>query len=219
MQKRIYLYMKYWCLHIYSTPSNEPTQSKYPTDYIQAISNQRVAFWASLHFGLLLNILAYRTFIASVLSFVMQLEPDPEGLVDILEGALRKLAPGPGMWATAADLCNLASEFSFKSEFPDPRWTALAAKLRVIHKVAPDCKRFKDELMYCQLECGRKPFPAWNDRCRFSVLASAEEKLSAKGILRRQIIERMHGYGRNATNGSVQFSTPSARLPSWLRAG
>ena len=95
------------------------------------------------------------------------------------------------MWATAADLCNLASEFSFKGEFPDPRWTALAAKLRVIHTVAPDCKKFKDELLHCQLECGRRPFPAWHDKCFFSVLSNAEEKLAAKGVNRREISKRL----------------------------
>lgn len=61
---------------------------------------------------------------AAVLSYVWQLESEPPILMEVFERALIKLAPGPGLWVTKADLrlCG------FSAEFPDPHWTALAAK-------------------------------------------------------------------------------------------
>ena len=157
--------------------------------------NQRVALWSSQHLGLCLNIVAYRTFIASVLTFVMQLEPLPTTMLDVFDAALRKLAPGPGMWATRADLCNLEAAYEFAGEFPDPRWTALASKLRVVYTMARDCSRFRHELLQCQMECGRRPFPAWHDRCYFCVLAKAEAELSSKGVDWRVVSSRLKAEG------------------------
>ena len=62
------------------------------------------------------------------------------------EKALRKLAPEPGMWVSRNDLCNLADAFGFHDQFPDPRWTSWAAKLRVVDSVAPDCQSKRKEL-------------------------------------------------------------------------
>jgi hypothetical protein len=88
----------------------------------------------------------FRTFISSVLSFVMQLEPIPDELHTRYEKIMRRLAPGPGGRATLNDLTHLASDYSFAMEFPDLRWIADAAKLRVIDCIAQDCKKRASEL-------------------------------------------------------------------------
>jgi len=46
-------------------------------------------------FGLFWNLQVYHCFVASVLSFVMQLEADPEDLADCFDFVFRKVAPGP----------------------------------------------------------------------------------------------------------------------------
>ncbi|CAE8623176.1 unnamed protein product [Polarella glacialis] len=73
----------------------------------------RAELWSSFKLGLTLNAVAHRVFIASVLSYVMQLEADPADLQIKFEFALRRLAPGPGNWIALADLTHLCSCFHF----------------------------------------------------------------------------------------------------------
>ena len=101
---------------------------------------RRASFWLSTGLGMNLNLVIYRPFIASVLSFVMQLEPDVDRVQKCFEEVLRKLASGPGTWISVGDLCNLQSAYLFPTEFTLPRFTSLAAKLRVICTVAPECE-------------------------------------------------------------------------------
>jgi hypothetical protein len=100
----------------------------------------RAALWATLHLGLHFNTLVYRVFVASVLTFVMQLEPDPPELMDAFGVILRRLAPGPGNWISRGDATHLSSAYSFPLQFSDPRWVALACKIRVVRDVAHDCE-------------------------------------------------------------------------------
>ena len=46
----------------------------------------------------------------------MQLEPSPDELHTRYEEALRRLAPGPGGWATLNDLTHLAPDYAFPME-------------------------------------------------------------------------------------------------------
>lgn len=158
---------------------------------------QRVTTWAPMNLGLCLNIMIYRTFISSVLSFIMQLEPLPESIMDSFEKALRKLAPGPGSWASMADLCNLESAYKFRGEFRDPRWTALASKLRVVETVAKDCKQRRDELLQLQTDHIRRPFPLWHKRCYYAVLADTEDELASKGVTRERVRRKIWCEDRN----------------------
>ena len=89
----------------------------------------RASSWSSMHLGLHFNMHAYRAFAAPVLSFLMQLEPDPIDLYDNFCKALHLLAPGPGNWVSPEDLTHLQSVYKFPLSFQDPRWVALAAKL------------------------------------------------------------------------------------------
>ena len=123
---------------------------------------ERADMWSSLHLGMNLNIMVYRVFIASVLGFVMQLEPVPSNIIFIFEKVLRKLVPEPGNWVTLADVTNLAEGYSFPASFQDPRWTALAAKLRVARYIAPDFHEKERELENVQMNYLRRPCGQWH---------------------------------------------------------
>ena len=141
--------------------------------------------------GLYLNIVAYRSFVASVLSYIWQLELEPDYLMEAFQQALIKLAPGPGSWASRGDLCNLTGAYGFPMQFPDPRWTSMAAKLRVVSAVASDCRERRRELEYLPLEVGRRPFPSWYARSYFKVLADTLDKAEQAGISLRFIAKEV----------------------------
>ena len=56
----------------------------------------RAQSWVSLHLGLALNTRMHEVFLASTLSFIMQLELDPPDLMGYFDSVTRKLAAGPG---------------------------------------------------------------------------------------------------------------------------
>ena len=143
---------------------------------------QRAQLWASLHLGLFWTITAYKVFVASVLSFVMQLESTLDDLQSRFTTVVRKLFPGPGMWVTPNDLCNLSSWFKFPAQLANPTCVALAAKLRVIAFVCPNCTARAGELANLHLEWGRRPFPTWHNRAYVKVLSDAEKLLATKAI-------------------------------------
>ena len=114
---------------------------------------------------------ACRIFIAPVPAYVLQREPEaPNSRATFCE-ALRSLWRCPGTWDTAGDLTNLAECFSFLLSFKDPRWSALASKLRVIETVAPDAAARSKELRLVHCNFFRRPQGPWHSRCLFSILA------------------------------------------------
>jgi hypothetical protein len=117
----------------------------------------------------------------------MQLEPLPDGLQPKYDEVLRRLAPGPGNWVTFNDLSHLQSAYSFPLEFPDLRWVADAAKLRVIEHFARDCHKKAKELEECQLRHFRRPFGHWHKQAYFVILSHLETKLAGKGISRQEV--------------------------------
>ena len=142
----------------------------------------RVEQWGSLNLGLYYNMQAYRTFIATVLSFVMQLAENPPDLDEHFSKAIRTLAKGPGNWITPSDAIHLADCYAFPCSFQDPAMTAMASKLRVIATIAPDCFQRSKALEMLQIEHGRRPFPTWHRRCFFSVLARCGDHLKKYGV-------------------------------------
>lgn len=147
----------------------------------------RSKLWGGLHLGLFYNIKVFKPFISSVLTFIMQLEPIPSELHTRYEEALRRLAPGPGGWVTLNDLTNLTSAYSFPLEFPDLRWVADAAKLRVIDGLARDCQKKARELEEYQTTYFRRPFGRWHQRAYFTILSKLETSLSERGITRTEV--------------------------------
>ena len=147
----------------------------------------RAGQWASLHLGLFYNMTIFRPFIASVLTFVMQLEPLPDEFHGKYQEVLRRLAPGPGNWATFNDLTHLQSAYAFPLEFPDLLWTAQAIKLRAIETFARDCHKKQRELEQWQASHYRRPFGGWHSRSYFAILAQLEIKLRERGIHRLDV--------------------------------
>ena len=119
---------------------------------------QTTMIWSSLKLGVFYNARVYQAFLLPILSFVMQLEDAPSNLEEVFSKVLRLMAPGPGNWATPADLVHLKSSYFFPAAFMDPRWEALACKARVIQSVAPDCHAKAKELEALQVNNFRRPF-------------------------------------------------------------
>jgi hypothetical protein len=92
----------------------------------------RAKLWGSINPGLFHNIMAYRVYIALVLSFICQLDPLPTDFDAAERKACELLFPGGRGWMTAGCLKQLKA-LGFASELPDLRCCALAAKVRV-HK-------------------------------------------------------------------------------------
>ena len=94
------------------------------------------------------TIIAYRVFVGSVLSFVMKLEVTPADLRSRFDAIVCKMFPGAGTWATSDDLC----KFGFPAQIDNPVSVALAAKLRVIAHVAPNCMTRSRVIAFLHLE-------------------------------------------------------------------
>ena len=165
---------------------------------------ERATAWFHLPLGLFWNIMVYHTFVASVLSFPMQLERDPEELRATFEQVVRKLAPGPYNWISPQDLVNLRETFCFPISIRLPSATSLAAKLRVIETVAPDCHARCREL--AELEDGvlLGPFGSWHTNSYYAVLASAEDEIGKLGITRSSVRRSVRGASGHGGGKSFQ---------------
>ena len=164
---------------------------------------KRARQWATLHLGLFYNITIFRPFVSSVLAFIMQLEPLPDELGAKYEEVLRRLAPGPGNWVTINDLTHLHADYFFPVEFPNLHWTAQAAKLRVIDKLARDCHRKRSELEEWQSRNLHRPFGGWHGQSFFAQLAQLETNLKERGIT-REIIRELSNTGNISFQGAAE---------------
>ena len=77
--------------------------------------------------------------------------------------------------------------------FPDPRWTSLAAKMRVIRFVAQDCQARAQELVSLQGEYWQRPHGTWHYKCYFTILAAACEDLRKNGISNEVVAVHLRG--------------------------
>eukprot|EP00959_Pyramimonas_sp_CCMP1952_P117414 2454351-Pyramimonas_sp.AAC.1 len=90
----------------------------------------RAAVWGQLGAGMMHTIEAYRVFIASVIAFIAQLDPLPDGFPEFEKRVLRKLFPGPCDWIPG-DILRALTTFGFPRNFPDVQAIANVAKVRV----------------------------------------------------------------------------------------
>ena len=97
---------------------------------------RRAALWAQLGLGLHHTCVAYNTYIASVLGFLLQLELLPADWPAVEERTLRKLIPGPARWIRPADLHNLRRHLCMPHDFHDMAVISVAARFRVAHREA-----------------------------------------------------------------------------------
>ena len=142
---------------------------------------QRVKYWAGLHLGMALNIVAFNIYILPVLEFSAQLFEIDAEVVDKVLWGLRRLAPGPGTWTTRKDLENLKL-FGFRSEARSLEHFADAAKLRIIATIASDYFEKCRELDGVCMEYLSRPFLTWHNRCYYKVLQRRRDALRRDGV-------------------------------------
>ncbi|CAK0910901.1 unnamed protein product [Prorocentrum cordatum] len=93
----------------------------------------RARLWSRLALGLQYAAFVYKVYVASTLSFLLQLEPLPVRWASVETQILRILVPGPCHWCRPDELHGLRRDFGFPCEFTDLRVVSLAAKFRVAH--------------------------------------------------------------------------------------
>ncbi len=71
----------------------------------------RAALWSQLHMALHHTAVAYNVFLASLLGFLVQLEPLPPYWKTTEAAIMRKLIPGPGSWMLPRDMHDLAEMY------------------------------------------------------------------------------------------------------------
>ena len=96
----------------------------------------RADLWAQLGLGLHYTTVAYNVYVASLLTFLLQLEVLPEDWEHTEAAALRRLVPGPAHWVLPADLRALRRHYGMPQEFADMNEVSLAARFRVAHREA-----------------------------------------------------------------------------------
>ena len=100
---------------------------------------KRADLWAQLGLGLHFTSVAYNVYIASLLSFLLQLAVLPASWSALEAAVFRKLVPGPAQWVLPADLHDLHRSHGLPHDFRDLRDVSLAARLRVVHREAMAC--------------------------------------------------------------------------------
>ena len=97
---------------------------------------ERAALWKHVSLGLFYTVAAYNVYVASLLGFLLQLEPLPPEWPLLEERTLRTLVPGPYRWASAEDLRRLKRDFCLPQEFSNLQEVSTAARFRVYHREA-----------------------------------------------------------------------------------
>ena len=93
---------------------------------------ERIDSWPWTAMGLHFASLAYNVYALPVLAFTCQVAEPSRAVLDLEQWALRRVAPGPGQWATPEDLWRL-EDFGMPCSFGSLRDLARAAQLRVYH--------------------------------------------------------------------------------------
>ena len=141
--------------------------------------------WGQLGAGACLTARAHQACVASVLSFVGQLEPLPEEF-DAAEGrACAALFPGPTDWITAGCLADLRS-LGFPWELRDVRAAAVASKARAVRfeaqgnlQVHARARRMEALRSFVDSKLARDAWlGTWRSRCYLLQLARADIQVS-----------------------------------------
>lgn len=147
---------------------------------------QRVLHWSAKHLGLALNIVVYNIYIITVLEYVAQLMEPSERILKSIAQALRKLAPGPGNWATAEDLHNLTA-YGFRYALKDIECVAKAAKLRMVDTVTKDFASKYEELRKVQSDHLCRPFGKWHNSSFYAALWRNQNSMRQCGVTAERI--------------------------------
>jgi len=152
---------------------------------------ERASQWGRQGLGLHLSLRAYSVYIASVLSFVTQLEPLPLELFDAAELFMcRRLFPGPNYWVKPAVLHQLR-ELGSNICLQDLRVTSVAARSRVFRASAgggADIRRRERRLQQTFAISGVSHclwLRTWADANFFSNVVDADRQVDAAIAARR----------------------------------
>jgi hypothetical protein len=161
----------------------------------------RAQWWGNTGCGLFLTTVAYTTYIASVLSFLVQLDDLPPSWDEKEREAFSRLVPGFSQWTSSDDLRRLRL-LGFPRDFTDMRTRQFAAKVRVAHLEAAgsggldvrrraaalkDLRQKSDEVVLCAA------WRDWLDRSFLLQLDNAVREAAARGITRDSVERRILG--------------------------
>lgn len=188
--------------------------------------------WGKLGLGMLLTLQAYRVYVSSVLQFVAQLEPLPEGSDDIERGAVQSLFPGPTVWILPQCLKD-AGHIHLPVALVDQHATAQASKIRVIRfenilhgglmvqwRAAQLFRPFDDNCSLAHMNWCKN----WGRHSFFFHLAEADRTFEQKLRMRQPMninIDMREGFQRSITPLFKSFVTGAAvvhfrsRLDLW----
>ena len=177
-------------------------------DRAAAKFQERIAAWPWSALGLHFATLVYNVYAHSTLSFTAQLANPDAAMQATIEKGLRKAAPGPGTWATAADLTHL-KQYGMPRSFAELDHTAKAAKLRVaVTENTMSGGLHLEDTMATIDNVGRSlNFPTralwwkeWRDLAVVTVLWNNKNDLKAQGIDGPETL-------RNLTNAAPEKMT------------
>ena len=161
----------------------------------------RARCWGDAGGGLFLTTVAYTTYIASVIGFLVQLDGLPPHWREVESEAFRRLVPGSSQWTSPNDLKHL-HVFGFPRSFADMEVRQQAAKLRVAHLEAAssgglDVHRRADALRELRRQSDEigmaAPWGAWLDRLFLLQLDDAVREARTRGISARRIEAKLVG--------------------------
>ena len=175
--------------------------------------------WGQLGAGACLTARAYQVYVASVLSFVGQLEPLPDDFDAAEEKACAALFPGPTDWITAGGLTDLRS-LGCPWELRDVRAATIASKARVVRfeaqgnlQVHARARRMGALLSNVDSTLAREAWLGmWRPRCFLLQLACADIQVS------QMICQRLICASKNDWAGSAELRWSVGGLPGHMRS-
>ena len=144
------------------------------------------------------------------MEYVAQLVEPTAEVLDMVAWSLRRLAPGPGNWATQADLENLCA-FGFKQEFRTIKHTAEAAKLRVAAALRADVNRMHAQLREARMNTIGS-LATLVDTSLVGVLVRNRDDLDAAGCLSKCDKEVSQTSSRHAIKATLAPYNAEERL-------
>ena len=150
---------------------------------------RRAEEWGRLGVGLFGSATAYKTYVISLLTFVLQLDALPVQWPAAEERALRALVPGLGQWAGVPDLHQLA-RLGFPTGFPDLVPLSIAMKTRVAQYEdrahgglrVRRRNRALEEAWRRSTTRAAMDWTVWLDSCFVRQLAAARRRVTEAGI-------------------------------------
>ena len=124
---------------------------------------ERARRWSAGDWGMTFMTRIYNTYVASVMSFVAQLYPPDDSVLEAERKALTLCLPGPGSWIRSCEAFQLRDWFGFPFQFLSLEHLSRAAMLRVIRSEGMDVNKSLFQLNQAYAEGTRRhiPWSSW----------------------------------------------------------